>query len=936
MLNLIGDFLHEDTELRFIIEQQALIQIKKTLQSNLVYFKHFRSEIYYNFLNNDTNRYSVFCTKEEKLNIVENSSGRVLYSNNPIDEISTEIKSFCSKAPFVSLNDIDNPSLTRSLPEKSVIFCFGIGAGLHLLSLLREAKPKVLVVYQPEIDLFITSLSFINWAAVFDEAEQLGTQLSLQLGNNANSIAADIRELVQLLPETDSIYLYRHLTHPISDEVFNFLREYSGHRNKILHHKIQFYGYKDDALYIPERVNGVLANENYKELKQNRLFEKNVAVLSEYFPVLSQMILNYKPKCWYVIKKDQQFNLLCKKRHSLFYSDLDKESSCIVERHFKRPLDNQVILNQGGLEKFKTYHHFQAIKKLQPILIELQMRTIDGVVEKDDVDNLIIVGVGLGQHISMLLKKVKIKNLFVFEPNIDFFYASLFVTEWGKILKNAQKNHQHIYFNIGGTGDEYFSDLMGQYYQTGVYGIAKTQFLPAFLTPGMSRALIKLQSRLRITVASGENFDHARYGIAHTYNSLVKKHYFLKSNRETINLKRLVNLPVFIVGNGPSLDVNYQYIKEHRKNVIVVSCGTALRSLYSLGITPDFHAEIEQNRATYNWITQVEDLEWLKSISLISVNGIHPDSACLFKKVYLALKSGEASTEIFEHIFEQNNFYVGSLKNAYPTVSNLVLDFFTELKSKQIYLMGVDLGYINIEDHHSKHSAYYHSNGTGILNADLNFNTGLVVKGNFRTSVYTKPEFDLSRSIMELTIASSNKKTDFYNCSDGAFISGTVPLEAENIIVDTSADAAAILADTFDGLFYSNTFTECIDSFINKINLNDFTDIVSGLLDLSHPINSRTKAKQVIDSQWQYLANYSFKKDSIGTKLLYGSVAYILSILTRVLALKVKNNDNDDAELNMFNSILNVWREYLEQARESYLAAPLKFCDVDVSYSFKK
>lgn len=931
MLNLISDFIDDNNDIQFINDQQAAIQLNRMLQRNLLFFQHFDINLYQKIKTHHGQRYTVFSTKNQKFNIVEIASGRVLYSQDPEREVHDEVVELCHCAPHVYLAQSSQLFPKSPVTDNAVILCFGIGLGLHLLPLIKQVTPSVLVIYEAEMDLFISSLYTTDWAMIYETAAAKNTQISLQLANNGASISADLQELQQLFPELQSLYLYRHLSHPVSDEVFNYLLSCSGQPETLLLKKPHFIGYVEDQLYVSERFPGILANQRYCDALKNELFEQNLNALKQYYPVLYKVFADYKPKNWRIVNDGRNYNLWCEERKGLFYDDVIMQSEQMVERFLKKPLDNQVILNQGGIEKLTNYVHFQAIKKLQPVFENLTPRLFD---EDTEVDNLIILGVGVGLHIEKLLEQREVKNLFVFEPNLDFFYASLFITNWAGLFAKAADSKQRIYFNIGGTGEEYFQDIMGQYYQTGAYGIAKSHIFPSFLTPGMRVALEKLYSQLRIIVAMGETFDHVRFSIAHTLHSIESSHYFLKRQRTGLGMEDLYDIPVFIIGNGPSLDESYTFIKEHREKIIVVSCGTALRSLYRLGITPDFHAEIEQNRATYNWISQVNDPEWLKKISLLSVNGIHPHTAELFKSVFLAYKDGESSTNFFRTYLEEQGIFISALSHSYPTVSNFSVDFFSSIGFKQLYLLGVDLGYVSVDKHHSKHSAYYHNNGKGVMDADKTFNAGLRIKGNFRDSVLTKAEFDFSRSMLEMTIAKFNKNTVIYNCSDGALINGAMPLKPENILISNNQSLSLDkLHNIFTLGFYSKELSIHSETLANMIKRNNLGNVTETLLKQLVDVNNYAEAKILIEQQWQSFIGTYDSKCNLGFYLLCGSIIYMLSVLTRVLPVS-SEAEKQHSELKTFNTVLQIWREYLQQASSEFAELPLRYCDIDVSFLF--
>ena len=63
--------------------------------------------------------------------------------------------------------------------------------------------------------------------------------------------------------------------------------------------------------------------------------------------------------------------------------------------------------------------------------------------------------------------------------------------------------------------------------------------------------------------------------------------------------------------------------------------------------------------------------------------------------------------------------------------------------------MGVDLGFVDVNHHHSKSSGYYQEDGKETYDYSAKNITSLVVPGNFRPRVNTKHEFKVSRQIIE-------------------------------------------------------------------------------------------------------------------------------------------------------------------------------------------
>ncbi|QBL09901.1 DUF115 domain-containing protein [Rheinheimera sp. D18] len=924
MLKYINNQLLQDDMQQQKLETQLSASIQQRLQQNIVAFKQYQPALL-PLLQVVAKQYFVFCTRAGELNITDCTTGRVLYGEQPQKEVIAESQSFWLQAPYVNLNSVpilSSKAQAEALPVAvDTIMVFGLGLGHHIAELLRNVRIKYLIIYEPEVDFLLCSIQAVDWAEIFELADSLGTLISLQIGNNGATVSADLAELQALSTDMQKVYLYRHICHKVSDEVFEFLLNNSGKPQQLLKQGYQFLGFEHAQDFLPQRPGNILANQSYSTeytAQQRLCFERNMQAIAKLYPDVYQNFIAYQPTRWQLINQsDGSVNVQHIRRQAAFYLDIEYESAELTQQFIKQPAKDDIMVNQTVTWKFRHYVHYQAIKELQAVFadIEHQQQALPS-----QVNSLIIFGIALGRHLELLLQQHEVNNLYLCEPNTDFFYASLYVTDWAGVLETAEKNGRRIYLNIGGTGQEYFADFAEQFYHSGAYAIADTYMMTSYYTPALAQAVRMLRSQLRVILALGEYFDHVRYGIAHTAHSMQANHHFLKK-LATLPVHAAQNIPVFIVGNGPSLDDCIEYIREYRDKVMLISCGTALKALYTLGIKPDIHAEIEQNRSTYDWVTQVPDRDYLKSIKLLSVNGIHPDTAALFQDVYLVFKEGEASTVLFQSTLKQAGFDTEALEFAYPTVSNLVVNFVLKTGFKHIYLFGVDLGYANVSQHHSKHSAYYKADGKELYNYKKVHGDGIPIPGNFQPTVYTKPEFDVSRRLIEDVIAAHQQKTDVYNCSNGARISGATPLLPDNILLrDVPDQPAKLLNDMFNVLFYQH-YSSAVENILQHYNLEYLRITIDQWCKLIEtPVASLAEARDIISQQWLHLRSSVQQKGNLTMLLFNGSTMYFLSVLTKLLPV-----NGTQEQLRRFNQVLSVWHNYLEKAVEAFIAEPFKF-----------
>ena len=152
-----------------------------------------------------------------------------------------------------------------------------------------------------------------------------------------------------------------------------------------------------------------------------------------------------------------------------------------------------------------------------------------------------------------------------------------------------------------------------------------------------------------------------------------------------------------VVSAGPTLDRNIETIKKYRDNIILITVGTAMKTLVQHNITPDFLCIIEANDCS----KQIEGLD-LRNVSFITEPFSNPN-----------LRKHEFKNT-YEHISQNlpvNSFWcdVAGISNeeysSKGTVSYTALNVARILGCSKIALVGQDLAYIEGQCY-SKDSAY--------------------------------------------------------------------------------------------------------------------------------------------------------------------------------------------------------------------------------------
>lgn len=879
-------------------------------QANMSFFSRALPEISLKLASCNSKNYSLFINDSDALNILDNRSGEALYGTEPAIEAENEVSSFL-KNPLVVRRDSKQAAREIGFPDKAVVLVFGVGCGYHLKKLLLSDKLSALLIYETDIELLKCSLNFILWQDLLEIANAKNVLLAIQPDYAVTNITAHLTELAEAGLFTDEVYLYRHTYHVIAEEVFRFLLNASGNSSELLQGNARFLGLDEARDYLPVRPAGILGNATPDFEVPDRClltFKRNLKVLRKFYPEIATFYENYQPKRWkFCIDEEQRDNIYHIPSRTFAYVDVKQESESLAKFFIKNPYSESIVYSQSYQPKLAKYIHFKQIlkvEKLQQSLPEKQIRS------KDDIRTLSFFGTGLAKYIDYTLAEINPTNIFIFEEDPDLFYASLYVTAWDDLIKKINLAKGRLYFNIGSAPNDYIKYFLHQLHMVGAHEISNAFIFPSYYRPDLQKAIGELRAQLKTFIALNEYYDNARYGITHFIKNSESSALFFR----LIPDKKNTDVPVFIVGNGPSLDALVEHIKNYQNDAIIISCGTALKALYEYGITPDFHAEVEQNSSTYKWINSVPDKAYLKSINFLSVASAFPETTKLFKRAYLNFTYGQSPIKSLALVDENEAVKMSLLQYAFPTVSNFAISVALSIGFKDLYLFGVDLGFSDIEHHHSKKSIYY--NAQGNQNYDYAKSVGdlLRVKGNFLPYVYTKFEFNMARLVMEQAITSFGNTSQVYNCSEGAYIKGTTPLPAESILIKSQGSLKNEFLESLLIKNFSSVPETSIASLRNYIfeNIPRVVNFINSMLDLfSVKVTSRIDANEFISQHNLLLRKQYCEKNILACYLLEGSLYSFLGLMNSFSSALDEKSD-----FTLFNQLLSIWQEYLVLVRD--------------------
>lgn len=405
--------------------------------------------------------------------------------------------------------------------------------------------------------------------------------------------------------------------------------------------------------------------------------------------------------------------------------------------------------------------------------------------EIKSIPHCLVLGPGLAYCLGLLYSKVAIANMVVVEPEPDLFFASLHAFDWASLLEYIKNEKLGFNLIVGQSPNEFFTYMNNFFLHHGAFLATNT-----WTYVGRSDQTIlecaKIIKRDYYSVYSQMGFfDDHLFAVSHALDTALKGRHFVKRKAQLPPKMRA--WPVFIVGNGPSLDHDIPFLRKNQDKAVIIACGTALDTLYHAGIKPDFYAATERTPEISETIKAIPDKEFIDSLTLIAGDVIHPKTVACFKHTAIFGKPDEPFYWFWQTQVD-SKYYLHEIDLMNPVVGNLGVASIFGFGFNEAYLFGLDCGRRK-ESMHSAFSTVYHEAGVndkgGVYSSSSNDDT---LAGNFGGEVistyYLKSACKNMSYVLHHHYYYEDEIFKVYNCSDGALIDGTIPKHSEDLNFD--------------------------------------------------------------------------------------------------------------------------------------------------------
>ena len=635
-------------------------------------------------------------------------------------------------------------------------------------------------------------------------------------------------------------------------------------------------------LYLEQLTNQYIQEQAMKEVLPIR-FEKNMKFLQENLPKLYHQFKNYKPQRAFEFFCNENGipNLRWLDTKDCFYSVDPYEQA---KKQVDQVLSTTPIIKYNLHEEHDPFYqqHLIYLNKLVSKRQELEQKFSFHESITESIPLCLIFGVGLGYHFSYLYERVTPANIYIFEPDCDLFYASLFTFDWFDLLAYVLSKNLGVHFFLGQEPDDIILDLRAAQTFNAPFISSYSFGYIHYFSDKINNLRDRLSKEFYLLSMGWGFFDDNLFSLSHSIDNIKNNVHFLRS--ECHLPLDIQNIPVFVVANGPSLDFCIETIRHQIDKIIVVACGTAITALYKAGIKPDIYIAVERVSVVPDSLLSIPDLDYLKDILLIAPDVLHPDCRRFFNKKIYGLKGDEPTykmlainTDVAEHFKRVS--YIN------PLVGNAGVSFPLHIGFKNIYLCGADNGYKDPMHHHSKLSMYYQDDGnTQPHYQDMELTKGkLTIPGNLGGVVITNQLFKSCVMMMEVAL-SHFPNAKCHNCSDGAYIKGTQPQRIDEI--DFTDFAIVDKHSVIDCLYndISQPIAIEIDDIHEFMDYEFFTYFINKLKsEWQNLSDSRLGVMQMMQTQMEYLTQISKSKQAHMWNVCFGSFSTMFSFITVVL-----------------------------------------------------
>lgn len=370
----------------------------------------------------------------------------------------------------------------------------------------------------------------------------------------------------------------------------------------------------------------------------------------------------------------------------------------------------------------------------------------------------VFLGIQTGLHIAHYLNTTELRDAVFIEPDIERFALSCFFLDYEKI----ERRFGRLVLHVGEILPESPLDYLIQ--TSSITARAWMRILPAYPSPDFDALLNRVNLRWRALHEISVPYDREIRNLEYAARNLEARRP-IATQRPTLSK----NSRIVVVGSGPSLDQDIDWLKLNREKLIIIAVHSAVRVLKATGIRPDFQCTLDTELGK----EILAQLELDPDVPLLAYYKANPDWFEHFRTVLLFPEANKANVVRFR----QPVFFT------HPTSGNSAMSMGWFMLPATLYLAGMDMGFRDALKSHAAGS--YYDDDEGAVHKAEAWRERVPVPSNFPESegeIVSHAYLNAARRTVEAAVKNLKEDgTAVYNLSDGARIESAEPAHSGDI-----------------------------------------------------------------------------------------------------------------------------------------------------------
>jgi hypothetical protein len=297
---------------------------------------------------------------------------------------------------------------------------------------------------------------------------------------------------------------------------------------------------------------------------------------------------------------------------------------------------------------------------------------------------LVVFGLGLGNHLQILIDFLKPSALFIVEPDLGLLARSLETVDYTKLIPQFTGADKALDFVVSTTPEAAIEQIRSLLTVRNLFLLDGLFSFILFDKPFFQLAKQHLHSPATL---KGVNYLGYFIDEIHMTMNASLNYFHIKPKVYTSSKVKSNEAHAVVVASGPSLADDIEILKQNRERYTIFCCYSTIGRLLDAGIVPDYHCDLERHNDHIPLIERGFE-EQLKSIDLCCSSTCDPRMLKLYKNVY-SINRGALTPSV---IFTKDNDIIPNEGPDVATFAILSAIFFGYLS---IHLFGVDLGTAN-------------------------------------------------------------------------------------------------------------------------------------------------------------------------------------------------------------------------------------------------